>query len=118
MYTLSGWGAAAPQTPGDVRGGASPPQESAFGLHAPYAKASGDAILLLSAKDTICQTGSDILTSCPTCDESACPRYDESDQVFKKTNRPDGRTVGRSDSRTVGQSVGRLDETVGRSVSR
>ena len=102
MYTLSGWGAAAPQTPGDVRG----PKESAFGFHAPYTKSNGEAILL-SAKDMIFQTGSDILTSCPTYDESVCPRYDESDQVFKKTTGwADGRSDGRSDGRTVGRSDG------------
>ena len=50
-------------------------------------KASGGAILLLSAKDTIFETGSNIITF--------CARYDESDRDFEK-NKPAGRAVGRT----------------------
>lgn len=38
----------------------------------------------------ISQTGSEIITSCPRYDESACPKYHESDQIFEKTNRQEG----------------------------
>ena len=51
----------------------------------------------------IFQTGSDIITSCPRYDELACPRNDESDQVFENTNWPNGR----ADDRTVSQADGR-----------
>ena len=37
------------------------PKKSAFGLHAPYTKAHGGAIVLLSAKDIFFQTASDSL---------------------------------------------------------
>ena len=85
----------------------SPPKKSAFGLRDPFSKANGGAILLLSAKDMICQTGSDILTSCPTYDESACPIYDEKNMVFENKNRLDERTGGWAAGWTVGQAVGR-----------
>ena len=89
-------------------GGFAPPphthlKESAFGLHALYTKAHREAILLLSAKDMTCQTGADILTSCPTYDESACSIYDEKNEVSENKNRPEG------DGRAVGQTVGRSD---------
>ena len=38
------------------------------------------------------------MTFCPTYDESPCPIYDESDQVFKK---PNGRTDGQAGGRAV-----------------
>ena len=62
---------------------------------------------LLSAKDMICQTGSDILTSCPTYDESACSIYNEKNQVSENKNRPDGRSGRQAADRLVGRSVGR-----------
>ena len=62
-----------------------PPHTDPKKLHAPYTKANREAILLLSAKNMIGKTRLDILTSCPTNDESACPIYDESDQVFEDT---------------------------------
>ena len=109
------WGGFAPPTS---------PKESAFGLHAPHTKASGETILLLSAKDMICQLGSDIWTSCPTYDESACPIYDEKNQVSEnKTGRTVGRAVGRSGGRSGCRSCGRSGglsggQRVGRSGRR
>ena len=56
----------------------------------------------------ILQTGSDILTSCHTYDELACPRDDEKHRVFENTNRLGGGTddwmVGRSDGGKFGRS--------------
>ena len=84
-------------------------------------KASWGATLLLSAKDMIFQNSEDISISCPTYDESVCPMYDESDQVFENTNQSGGRTVGltvgRMDGGTDGRTAGRMvGRTVGQTV--
>ena len=75
----------------------------------------------------ICQTGSDILTFCPTYDESVCPRYDESawsrgvarwsggrTEQKEGTDRRNRRTDGRNrrmDRRTDEQTDGRNGST-------
>ena len=41
----------------------------------------------VATKDMIYQDGPDILTSCPTYDESACPIYDEKNQVSENKKR-------------------------------
>ena len=132
MSTLSAGGLPPPRPLAMSVGGLRPPthpKESAFGLHAPHTKANREAILFLSAKDMIYQPGSDILTSCPTYDESACPIYDEKKQVSENKTRLGiqsvGLTVGRSGAgvRSVGRSAGRAvrrsgGRTVGRAVGQ
>ena len=71
----------------------------------------GSNIIMVCQSYDIPKPDQIIITSAPTYDESACPRYDEKKQVFEYTNRP----FGLSSGQMVGQAI-RSDRTVGRSA--
>ena len=103
-------GAAAPHITGNVHGGA---PTHPVGLRPPCP--TEGAMLVFSAQSMIYQPGSDNVTSCPTYNESACPRYDEKKIEFGK-HKSDGPSVGLAEARTtVGRSIG---QSVRRSGSR